>query len=121
MGVPALTERTSSQYTCVLHDETGAAAGSLVMGTLVLTLYDLATGTALNARTAQNVLNANGVTLDSAGHLVWTIAPADNAIVTSTLSIETHIALFEASWAAGTKEAKWEVSLPVRNVNRVTT
>jgi hypothetical protein len=118
MGVPALTERTSAQYKAQLQDPTGAGVPASTLLTLALTLYDLATGTVINGRSQQNVLNANNVTVDASGNLVWAIQGADNSIVTASLAIETHIALFEASWATG--ECKHEVSLPVRNVNRVT-
>ena len=118
MGVPALTERTSGRYTCQLVDETGAGISFVSLITLLLTLYDLATGTMINGRTAQNVLNDNNVTVDASGNLVWSIQPADNIIVTDALSLETHIALFQATWATGACDH--EVSLPVRNVTRVT-
>ncbi len=121
MGVPALTEHTSAKYTAQLVDPTLYPAGvpAAALQTLVLTLYDLTTGTVINSRNAQNVLNTNNVTIDASGNLVWAIQGADNPIITATLAIETHIALFEAAWTGGA--CTHEVSLPVRNVARVTT
>jgi hypothetical protein len=115
MGVPALTQGTSAQYTAQLVDQTGAPVPSSALTTLTLTLYDAVTGTVINGRTAQNVLNANGVTVDSLGNLVWTLTPADVPIITAALAIETHIAVWQATWGLASA-CTHEVSLPVRRV-----
>jgi hypothetical protein len=114
-----LNEKTSSEITGQLQDETGAGVPAASLTSFTLTLYDLNTGQILNSRNAQNVLNANGVTVDSNGNVVWTLSPADNAIVTDALGVETHIALFQWTWAGGLKGANVEVAIPVRNLAKV--
>ena len=127
-----LTEKTSSLYRTTLVDETGALVGPSTLSALTLTLYAYdANGvlTYLNSRNAQNVLNQNGVLVydtlqsgvDENGqpmtyNLAWTMAPADNAIVNDSKSVETHYALFQASWGAGAKGINHPVALPVKNL-----
>lgn len=111
-----ITEKTSGQYTADLVDELGVAVPGANLTTLILTLYDLDTDTIVNGRNGQNVLNANGVTVDVAGHLVWTIAPADTTMVTAASGSERHRAIFVATWNGGAKSLPWEVELVVQNL-----
>lgn len=106
-----VTEKASAVYTGKLVDQTGAAVSGSVLNTLTLTLYDKLTGTSINGRNAQNVLNQNDVTVDDSGVITWTLQPADNAIVNTTLPssystdsdghyLEKHVALFQATWGS---------------------
>lgn len=119
MSEPFL-EKTSGQMTGTLTDETGAVVPAASLTTLTLTLFDLASGTILNSRDAQNVLNTNNVTVSALGVLVWTIQPADNAIVNDNLARETHRALFQWTWSAGAKSGKGYQDLVVENLAKVT-
>lgn len=112
-------ERTTAVYRATIQDETGAALGAALLTTLTLTLYDEQTGTILNARSAQNVLNANNVVVDANGVLTWTMQPADNALVTSTQVVERHIALFTFTWSGGTKTGRWEAAFTIANLGQV--
>jgi len=113
-------EKTTRRYTAALKDETGAAIGGGVISSLKLTLYNRADGAIINSRNQQNVLNANGVTIDDSGNLTWTIEPADNPIIDATLSYEEHIALFELGWSSDAKKNNHEFIIRVENVNKVT-
>jgi hypothetical protein len=85
-----------------------------------VTLKDVATGTVINSRNAQNVKNANGVTISALGALVWAMAPADNLIVGTQL-IEEHMALFVFTWGGGgVKACRHPVSIKVLNLAEVT-
>lgn len=117
--VSQLVERTSSQYTAQLLDELGGAVPASSLSTLVLTLYDRVTNAIINSRNQQNVLNTNGVTIDASGNITWSITPADNVILNDALAVEMHVALFEATWAGGTKGCKHKVVIPVQNMARV--
>lgn len=116
-------ERTTQRYTATIKDELGAAVPAASLLTLTLTLHDVQTGTLLGGRPAQqNVKNANNVTVDSAGNLVWLIQPADNAIVTDTLLHEQHIALFEFTYTdsgGNSARGQHEVQLTVINAKKV--
>tara|TARA_Y100000004_G_C8799106_1_gene362588 strand:- start:156 stop:548 length:393 start_codon:yes stop_codon:yes gene_type:complete len=116
-------EKTTARYKVILSDELGAVIPLSDMTTIILTLYDVYTGTIINSRNAQNVKNTNNVTYTEAGLLTWTLQPNDNIIVSSdvrTNSYEKHIALFEFTWDSGAKAGKHELEFQVRQLNKVT-
>src|SRR5262245_7000457 len=112
-------EKTTCRYTATLTDELGSVIPAASLTTLTLTLFDRRTGSIINSLNAQNVLNANGVTVDSSGNLIWTMSPADNAI-TGSWDVEEHGAMFEWTWSAGAKGGKHEVSFVVTNYVKAT-
>jgi hypothetical protein len=94
-------------YTGVLTQrdgETPIASGMLL--TLTLTLVDEVTRSVINSRDAQNVLNANGVTVDvtgGTGVLTWILSNSDNVFVRDAPppaygEIERHEAVFAWTW-----------------------
>jgi len=102
-----------------LQDENGSPVGSSSLTSITLTLYDKYTGEMLNNRNEQNILNANGVTIDTDGFISWLMDPADNRIVNAEGRPEDHVALFEWSWASGTKKGNAELILQVLAVENV--
>lgn len=116
-----IPEKTTKVITFVVADENDAPIPAASLSTLTLTLYPLRQpATTINARVAQNVLNTNNVTVDSGGNGRWESQPADNVIIESHLAVEIHRALFEYTWAGGTKSGKHEIDLYVQNLHRVT-
>jgi hypothetical protein len=114
-----VNELTSARYAGVLKDETGALTGASAITSIALTLSDLKTGAIINGRNAQAALNANGVTLDDSGNLVWLMAPADNVIVaTKRVSVEEHRAVFDIRWSTG-KRLLHEFAILVTNVTQL--
>lgn len=116
-------EGVSGVYTATLKDQTGAAIPSAQISTLTLTLYNKEDGAAINSRNAQNVLNANGVTVHAtSGLLTWIIDGLDNPIIGAVAfgEYEEHVALFEGTTASGA-DIVHEVSLLVRSVRHVGT
>src|SRR5262245_59212592 len=113
-----ILEKTSRKYTAVLKDLDGVSIPSATLNTLHLTLYSIHSLAIINSRQAQNVLNANQVTVDANGNLAWEMLPANNAILDDSLATEIHRALFEWTWA-GTKSGAHEVDFQVRNLNKV--
>lgn len=113
----AVKELAGARYSATLKDETGAVVPAASLTALELTLWDVLTGTVVNSRDAQNVLNTNNVTVDGNGGLVWDIQPADNAIVrtTSTPFPERHRAMFYFTWSGGTKKGWHAVDLMVQD------
>ena len=112
-------EGCTARYQTKLKDETGATIATLTA--ITLTLYDDSTGTIINSRTDQNVLNQNNVTF-SGSTLTWTLQPADNVIVTTgvrTNSYEKHVALFEYTYDSGNKSGKHELEFSVRQLKKV--
>lgn len=85
----------SGVFTGTLLDVAGTAIPLANINSLTLTLTDASTGTIINSRNAQNVLNANNVTVNSTtGAMQWLIQPADTTMNNSLLSIEDHVATF---------------------------
>lgn len=115
-----VNEKVTARYTADVQDHEGNAIAGSSLTTLTLTLYDKATGTIINNRNAQNVLNVNGVTVDGSGNLVWVMTPDDNAILTAASKVEKHIALFQWTWDSGAKAGKHEVTIQVKNLTKVT-
>lgn len=111
-------EHSIAKYTAVIKDESDVAIAAASLNTLTLTLYNSADKAIINSRNAQNVLNANNVVVDSSGNLTWTMQPADNAISGSG-EFETHVALFEYTWASSTKRGSHEVTLKVRDITKI--
>lgn len=122
-GVAAVTtyrinKLTTFKYPATLLDQNGAGLGPADLTTLTLKLYDATTFAIINSRDDQNVLGANGVTIDSSGNLVWIMDPADNPILDLTLSSEVHVALFKWTWGVGRK-GDHEVQFRVVNIKFV--
>jgi hypothetical protein len=94
-----LREMASAVVSGTITDQDGTVLPAASIQGMLLTLYDDATGTIINNRLRQDVLNTNQVTVSSGGVLEWTMRPADNVIVGSAAvgEVEQHVAHFE--WA----------------------
>mgnify|MGYP000934557076 CR=1 len=110
-------EGSSARYTATLLDHQTLPLSGNTLTSLHLTLYDKSSNTIINSRDHQGVLNANGVTVNSTGGLVWTLTPNDNVMLSNTAAVETHIALFEWAWPTGA--GKQEVLIQVQNIRRI--
>ena len=95
-------EMTTAVITGTVQDDSGTALPVADIDAMLLTLYDKATGDVINNRLLQDVKNANNVTIDAAGALVYTMQPADNVIVGSPAvgEAEGHVAHFVWGWDA---------------------
>ena len=85
----------SAIFTGTLLDVAGVAIPLANIASLTLTLTDAKTGVVINSRNAQNVLNANNVTVNSTtGAMQWLVQVADTALYDTNSSIEDHVAKF---------------------------
>ncbi len=112
-------EKKSGTYRAVLKDENGQVVSSVVLTSFTLTLYDLPTRAIINNRNGQNVLNANQVTVDVAGNIIWTWLPADQTFINPNRPSEEHVGLFTAKWndsSGNQREANHEVHFLVARV-----
>lgn len=116
-----VTEETTPDYTANLVDRNDDPVPGDALDTLVLTYYAEYTRVIINGRDKQSVHNANDVTLDDDGNLVWRLRPEDSVILDDALHQEPHIALFEFSYAgpSGTEHGKHEVRILVTNLEKV--
>ena len=103
-------EDSSATWTGYIRDAAGVAIASADIVALTITLYDKLTGAAINSRTAQDILNANNVTVHAtSGLITWEIQPLDNVIVGTTLKTnksEEHVALIEGTYDTSKKFKK---------------
>lgn len=119
LAVPDCVEGQSGTYTCVLRDEFRVVVKGSQLTSATLTLYDSNTDEIINDRTAQNVLNANDVTIDESGRLTWTVLPDDMALVSDSSLQERHVALFEFAWTDSDSRARTKVHEVWFTVNRI--
>ena len=116
--------KSSAWYTATLTDRLGVVIPSSALSTLTLTYYapnyaPVSPGTnIINNRNAQNVLNANQVTVSAGGVLTWALTTTDTDILDSNVNIEVHTALFEW-YGADVGYGKHEVSLVVERIAKV--
>lgn len=111
-------ERTTCLYTGQLKDENLAPVSLVDIVSLELTLYDAITGTIINGRDGQNVLNNNGVTVNSTGFISWLQTKDDNIIIDDTLDTELHIAKFKCVYSVN-RELEHEFIYRVVNLGKV--
>lgn len=114
-----VAEKSSAKITGQLQDEDGNGIPSSSLSSLKLTLYVAGQPSQIiNNRNKQNVLNANGVTIDSQGNLIYIMTPEDNQIIGSSPR-ERHIALFEWEWSGATKAGRQQILIEVVNLEQV--
>jgi len=100
--MPSFTikERTTATIAFSLVDEAEAAIPLSSLLTLTLTVKDMASGTVVNGRNAQDIKNANGVTVDSSGNVTWPLTQLDTALVNAPAIHELHRALVDFTYDA---------------------
>lgn len=90
---------TTGLFSGTLLDEAGAAIPLANINSLTLTLRDAMTGSIINSRSSQNVLNANNVTVNNTtGAVNWSIQVGDTAPASTTTSYREHVAEFTCTY-----------------------
>ena len=113
-------EGETPRYTATLTDENLVPLPANSLTTFQLTLYVIkADGTTsyINGRNAQNVLNANNVTVTAQGLITWSMQVADTTLV-EVVPFERHIALWEWYWGTG-RAGKHELVITVKALGEV--
>lgn len=111
-------EQTTPRYTATLTDDAGNPIGAASLLSLLLSVYViLSDGTIFYIRNDQNALNANNVTLDNAGALVWAVQVADTTLA-EAVPFEKHWVLWQWTWTSGgtTRSGKKLLTLSVKNL-----
>jgi len=119
-----ILEKTTPKITAVIEDEAGTPVPGTSLLTLTLTLYSTSDSPAyaiINDRSDQDVLNAEGVTVDAEGNLAWQTASADTAIQDSVLEKETHRAVFKWTYASGSNTIVGAhiIDMTIQNLEKV--
>lgn len=112
-------EKSTLRITGRLQDENNVAIGVSALTTLTLTLFDKASASIVNSRSASDIKNANGGTVDANGNFTLVLGPLDGTIIDSGQPYERHVALFEWTYGGGSKQGRHEVEWIVRNLSKV--
>lgn len=117
-----IKEKQTGIYTFTIKDEAGVVIPGSSLTSLVLTVYSAQSGTIVNSRNAQNVLNLNQVAVSESGVLTWTQQVADVTILDDTLDEETHRCLFLFGWSSGgqVRSHPHEVDFLIENLGKLT-
>ena len=102
-------------FTETFNDEAGVAIPLTNISSIVMTYYTADEAqAAVNARTAQNVLNANNCTYHAtSGLFTWNGQAADTKIINSELTTELHRALIVLTRTNGAvKPCEVEIRIP---------
>lgn len=118
-----IDEGESANIEATFEDLSGDALDKSSLATLTCTLLNAADGAVINSRSNQNILDANGSTVTTAGVLTLRLEPDDNAIVNTNLSsgqTESHYLTVTWTWSDGTatRTGKQEWELLVRKTSQ---
>ncbi len=120
-----IAEGTTPTIELTLRDVgVGGAVGLPVpaadMDSIRLTHYVRGTGSIINSRDAQDVLNAGiGTYHATSGLLTLALAAADTVLESATALREVHVALIEYTYNGGAGAGKHEVVYTVANLAQV--
>lgn len=96
-------EGESCNVVVTFQDLAGATIVKANLITLTATLFDLRSSAAINSRSVQSVLDANGGAVATDGTLTLRLQPADNAIIGNVAAgdVQVHILEFVWTWSDG--------------------
>jgi len=104
-------------YQVTLVNEQDIPVAASLLTTLTMTLWEATTRTILNARSDQNVLNANNCTFHpTSGVFTWVMQPADTAHLATTPLFEEHVMVLRWTWENGTRVGYHQVRFRIRTL-----
>lgn len=109
-------EQTTVRITGTLTDDAGTAIPVASVASLKLWLFHKRTGAIINLRNGQNILGANGGSVDSAGVLTLTLGPLDTQLESQTLPTSEIVAEIEWKYNAGAATGRATVQFLVANL-----
>lgn len=115
-------EKEARFYDLTFTDQNGAQIAESSFSALTLTLFlkDSSPLVYINSRNAQNVLDANNVTVATDGKVTWAIQPADLAMQDTSAEVEIHVAIFHLTTTGATPvQVRKEVHLYIDNMEPV--
>ena len=116
-----LNEQTTHVLSATMLDENGTPIPASSAASCTLTLYETASETIINSRSATNILNTNGGSWDVNGLWKYTLTAADNAIINTAVAEETHTALITYTYSSNpVMTGRHLIVFRVRNLSKVT-
>jgi hypothetical protein len=114
-----IDERTTPVYTATIKDADGVPIPLNQITSLTMTLFDNATGSIINARDDQDILNTNGVVVEeTSGKLIWNMSEQDTAIGNDASFYESRIGQFVWTYGSG-KRGTHEILFTIRNLEKI--
>ena len=109
-----LIEGAAPLYETYIKKEDASAVPDSALTKGVLTLYDVFSGAIVNGRHNQNIINANNVSIDNVGKVVWKMVKADTTLTGSpNPEVGHHRARLYFEWLdpdAAVRNAKLELN-----------
>lgn len=122
-SIGPVPKETSFKYTGILYDDSvpPVVIPAASLTTLTMTLRDVNTKAIINSRDKQDILNVNGVTVDSSGNLTWEATPADSPIigVLKNGQTEQHEAQIVWTWNSGAKQGAHKILISVEQYDTI--
>ena len=104
MSLARYDPAASGVFSGTIKDAAGVAIPLANMSAMTLTLTDSASGTFVNSRNAQNVLNSNNCAYNATtGAFQWFVQNADTTMVNPLLASEEHVAQINWTYVSGTE------------------
>lgn len=112
-----ITEGSTVYLTGTILDHLLAPVPSAALFSLKVWVTDLKTGSVINNRNGQSILNVNGGTIHATtGAWTFKLGALDSAIVNTTDPYERHRVLVEWAYNVGQDKGSMEFILPYRNL-----
>lgn len=98
-GIPIkVDEGESIRLEGTLTKPGGVALEEGNLESLTVTLLNKSDNSVINSRNEQNIINANGGTIDEEGNFTFTLSASDNILLDESARTEEHILIFKFSW-----------------------
>lgn len=115
----AVPQASTPRLVVSFLDADGSAIAESNLTALTLTYRHRFTGTVINSRNAQSVLDANGGTVATDGTLTWQLVAAETPITDTTRDIDEYEALIRWTYDSGARAGAQVFIVPVINTARV--
>jgi hypothetical protein len=92
---------SSDRWTGQIVDLSGNGVPNTSLITGTLSLYDVDSGTTINAWNDTDILANAAVTIDGSGNITWNREAEDNPLLSDRRDVEKHYAEFRFTWADG--------------------
>lgn len=115
-------EKEARFYDLTFTDQNGTQIPKASISALTLTLFlkDSSPLSYINSRNALNALDANGVTIDTAGKITYAVQVADLAIANTGAEVEVHVAVFHLTTTGGTPiQVRKEIYFYIDNLEHI--
>lgn len=113
-------EKSTVRIVGTITDDAGTAIPLASVSSLKLWLYHKRTAAIIGARNGQDIKGVNGGSVDTAGVLTLTLAPADTVLESQSLATSEIVAEIEWTYNGGASTGRALVQFTVGNLAKTT-